>query len=566
MVCSDTMENQPKLFKNFKYGLCKFDQSVCGESRDIFVSNYQQAFNSNYFSTTDTCLWRFIAVSQLEKDTRQIRIRVTDQKRIKIYASILQKTNSAKIVNDLGKEWNVITEVNQGVLAGNLGQESGLIVANITNYVYIVAVPEITGSFVNFEYILSDELTYPSLNDTNSTSSSTSSSSSGTSDEGAFNNYTRKLLSYLLSSIFGLVFIIGLFQIYRQFFSKEAKIRDLIVRDLRKKRQNELMSRQRQQKELKFMTREEYARFTQEGQRLQIEIQHQQHEKIQDALDEQKWQQQKKNNEKGNFNDTENQLDDYMESDANYDNEDVFNGKYKQTDQSLNMLTVNMTQGDLLGGNNLTQNNDDSFIGLSNQKYDKTILERKIKKNQDNFQSQYSKANVKNNSNQNFSEDTKISDSLTTISDKLKSNSSGQEDPQSRPAATNKGKLNRQNNKLTQNLAPISQLNSSQLPLKSPIQNDNSKKMNNFENVGRQIDSDDFEVNNEEIKQSNYDNEQEGKNNSNMRQMDEYLYQINKRLQKKEQMSMSQMPNKQTDFGVDDAGQFGKRKKNAFND
>lgn len=77
---------------------------------------------------------------------------------------------------------------------------------NLTNYVYIVVIPESAGSYVKFEYYLSDELVYPS--DSNSTSSL---SSSGTKvDTGTFNNFSRKLLSYTLSSVFGLVFVLGI--------------------------------------------------------------------------------------------------------------------------------------------------------------------------------------------------------------------------------------------------------------------------------------------------------------------------------------------------------------------
>jgi hypothetical protein len=76
-----------------------------------------------------------------------------------------------------------------------------------------------------------------------------SSEDTSTTDEGFFNNYTRKLLSYTLAGIFGVIFLIGMFQMYRIFFSKEAKMRKAFEQELKVKRLQELDKRQRRAKE-----------------------------------------------------------------------------------------------------------------------------------------------------------------------------------------------------------------------------------------------------------------------------------------------------------------------------
>ena len=56
----------------------------------------------------------------------------------------------------------------------------------------------------------------------NSGDSGTSSSSPVELEDPYFNGYTRKVTSYALTLIFGLVFLYGLLSIYRAFFSEES--------------------------------------------------------------------------------------------------------------------------------------------------------------------------------------------------------------------------------------------------------------------------------------------------------------------------------------------------------
>lgn len=77
-------------------------------------------------------MWRFIAVSTQEANSRYMRIRVVKSNKIKVYAAILNKT-STDIISDLSQEWNVVTNATQGKDAGNLAEVGSLIITNLTN-------------------------------------------------------------------------------------------------------------------------------------------------------------------------------------------------------------------------------------------------------------------------------------------------------------------------------------------------------------------------------------------------------------------------------------------------
>ncbi len=100
----------------------------------------------------------------------------------------------------------------------------------------MLAIPQDYGSHVTFDFYLSEELVTNPNSTSGSSSSDTSSTSSSSTNSGVFNSFSRKLLSYALSSLFGLVFIAGVINIYRVFFSNEAKMRKLFEQELRRKK------------------------------------------------------------------------------------------------------------------------------------------------------------------------------------------------------------------------------------------------------------------------------------------------------------------------------------------
>ncbi|CDW80722.1 UNKNOWN [Stylonychia lemnae] len=177
---------------------------------------------------------------------------VTENKKIKIYAAISSKPDSKQLLNIINKEWNVITNPILGTDAGNLVEIESLIVTNLTNYAYIIVIPETKGSYVKFDYFLTDSLDI--VSGSNSTSLSTSVSSSSTDESGVFNSYSRKVLSYTLSSIFGFMFVLGMVQIYRVFFSQESKLKKLYEEELRLKQLEKLKMRQKRDREQQQMT------------------------------------------------------------------------------------------------------------------------------------------------------------------------------------------------------------------------------------------------------------------------------------------------------------------------
>jgi hypothetical protein len=87
----------------------------------------------------------------------------------------------------------------------------------------VVAVPHDYGARVSFDYHIVT-VTDPKELDLNSVDSETSSSSPAELEDPYFNGYTRKVTSYALTLIFGLVFLYGLLSIYRAFFSEESKV------------------------------------------------------------------------------------------------------------------------------------------------------------------------------------------------------------------------------------------------------------------------------------------------------------------------------------------------------
>ena len=104
-------------------------------------------------------------------------------------------------------------------------------------------VPEDVGSNVIFEYQLSDDLTSSTSSDDGTDSASSSGSSSSGSESGWNNKFTRLMVTYTMSSIFGITFLLGLFNIYRTFYSKEALIREAALKELRERRQQERIAK-----------------------------------------------------------------------------------------------------------------------------------------------------------------------------------------------------------------------------------------------------------------------------------------------------------------------------------
>jgi len=104
-----------------------------------------------------------------------------------------------------------------------LERNGGLIFTNVTSQLYVMAVPLDYGARVSFDYHIVTVTDPKELNLT-SVDTETSSSSLAELEDPYFNGYTRKVTSYALTLIFGLVFLYGLLSIYRAFFSEEAKV------------------------------------------------------------------------------------------------------------------------------------------------------------------------------------------------------------------------------------------------------------------------------------------------------------------------------------------------------
>lgn len=88
LQCSTEMENTQ--YRQFKYGLCPQRSNICGsDSRDVFLTNEIQKLRTGHMDTTSSCMWRFIAASLVDMQTKMMKIRVTSSNKVKIYASIL---------------------------------------------------------------------------------------------------------------------------------------------------------------------------------------------------------------------------------------------------------------------------------------------------------------------------------------------------------------------------------------------------------------------------------------------------------------------------------------------
>lgn len=64
-------------------------------------------------------------------------------------------------------------------------------------------------------------------------------------------------MTYTMSSIFGITFLLGLFNIYRTFYSKEALIREAALKELRARRREERVAKQRRKREQQYLDGEE---------------------------------------------------------------------------------------------------------------------------------------------------------------------------------------------------------------------------------------------------------------------------------------------------------------------
>ena len=78
-----------------------------------------------------------------------------------------------------------------------------------------------------------------------------------TEEDPYFNGYTRKVTSYALALIFGLVFLYGLFAIYKAFFSEESKVLADVQRAMHLSLQKKMKQKQRKEKELQYLYRRE---------------------------------------------------------------------------------------------------------------------------------------------------------------------------------------------------------------------------------------------------------------------------------------------------------------------
>lgn len=68
-----------------------------------------------------------------------------------------------------------------------------------------------------------------------------------------FNAYTRKVVSYLLAAIFCSVFVFGVLQIYRQFFTSDTQLMEEVNQEIMKKEEKRLTLDQRRQREAKWL-------------------------------------------------------------------------------------------------------------------------------------------------------------------------------------------------------------------------------------------------------------------------------------------------------------------------
>jgi len=70
---------------------------------------------------------------------------------------------------------------------------------------------------------------------------SSSKSDQAVSDEDPyFNSYTRKIVSYILAAIFSTVFVFGILQIYRRFFTQDTQLIEEVNEEIMKKEDKRL--------------------------------------------------------------------------------------------------------------------------------------------------------------------------------------------------------------------------------------------------------------------------------------------------------------------------------------
>lgn len=120
-------------------------------------------------------------------------------------------------------------------------RNKGLTIVNVTNQVYVVAVPEDYGGYVWYEYFV--DYVEDASNVFSQANIDTSASSEAVAieeEDPYFNNYTRKIVSYGLCSMFGLFFCFGIYRIWKTFFSAESKLLRAITAEIKAKREREL--------------------------------------------------------------------------------------------------------------------------------------------------------------------------------------------------------------------------------------------------------------------------------------------------------------------------------------
>jgi hypothetical protein len=168
-------------------------------------------------------MWRFLASSISKKKIegevelyRFIRIRVrTTNGRVNVSAIMIEDpsevTDTVGMLEkpqSLGREWNM------------LEQNGGMIFTNVTSQIYVIALPQDYGAKVLFDYHIIKVKDPKDLNAFTQQAKPTTVEE----EDPYFNGYTRKLTSYGLTIIFGLVFFFGLYSIYRTFFSQDARL------------------------------------------------------------------------------------------------------------------------------------------------------------------------------------------------------------------------------------------------------------------------------------------------------------------------------------------------------
>lgn len=212
-------------------------------------------FESGYLHPSQTCMWRFVAASVTAKffnitsgETlyRMIKVRVAGVNAAKVKAVIIEnpldvRDTVALFEKDLGNEWDMVSK------------GDGLTQISAASQLYVMTLPQDYGGSLHLEYFV-DYVKDPNAQTTFTTDMVTSTAMPASEESDSFfNDYTRKVVSYLISSLFGFSFVYGGYRIYKVFFSAEAQIMGDITKEIKEKKQRELDLEQRRKREEKWL-------------------------------------------------------------------------------------------------------------------------------------------------------------------------------------------------------------------------------------------------------------------------------------------------------------------------